>query len=160
MRADEVGDLVERFPCFGEFEIPLEGMPHPVPDVQPRVDPRLAHARRQAHAIAQEELPGAGGDQGGAEPGCEVGVERGYEGISKVGDVLDIAVEEDIVEKRGSFYSYGETRLGQGRENTKGFLRDNPDLALEIENKAREAKDLPTLQDSLEEEQGEQETGV
>ena len=81
------------------------------------------------------------------------------EGISKVGDVLDIAVEEDIVEKRGSFYSYGETRLGQGREHTKGFLRENPDLALEIENKAREAKDLPILQASLEEEPGEQETG-
>ena len=83
------------------------------------------------------------------------------EGISKVGDVLDIAVEEGIVEKRGSFYSYGETRLGQGRENTKGFLRENPDLALEIENKAREAKDLPFLRASLEEEeQAAQETGV
>ena len=45
--------------------------------------------------------------------------------------------EEDIVEKRGSFYPYGETRVGQGRENTKGFLRENPDLALEIENKAQ-----------------------
>jgi recombination protein RecA len=82
------------------------------------------------------------------------------EGISKVGDVLDIAVEEDIVEKRGSFYSYGETRLGQGRENTKGFLRENPDLALEIENKVREARDLQILQVSLEEEQAAQETDV
>jgi recombination protein RecA len=82
------------------------------------------------------------------------------EGISKIGDVLDIAVEEGIVEKRGSFYSYGETRLGQGRENTKGFLRENPALALEIENKAREAKDLPILQGSLEEEREEQETDV
>jgi recombination protein RecA len=72
------------------------------------------------------------------------------EGISRVGDVLDIAVEEGIVEKRGSFYSYGETRLGQGRENSKGFMRENPDLALEIENKVREAKDLPILQGSSE----------
>jgi len=64
------------------------------------------------------------------------------EGISKVGDVLDIAVEGDIVEKRGSFYSYGETRLGQGRENVKEFLRENPDLTLEIENRVREAANL------------------
>ena len=61
------------------------------------------------------------------------------EGISKVGDVLDMAVEEGIVEKRGSFYSYGETRLGQGRENVKSFLHENPDMALEIENQVREA---------------------
>jgi len=61
------------------------------------------------------------------------------EGISKVGDVLDMAVEEGIVEKRGSFYSYGETRLGQGRESVKGFLHENPDMALEIENQVREA---------------------
>jgi recombination protein RecA len=69
------------------------------------------------------------------------------EGISKVGDVLDIAVAEDIVEKRGSFYSYGETRLGQGRENAKQLLRDEPVMASEIENKVREAKGLPTLED-------------
>jgi recombination protein RecA len=67
------------------------------------------------------------------------------EGISKVGDVLDIAVETGAVEKRGSFYSYGETRLGQGRENVKGFLRDNLDLTHQIENQVREAKGLPTL---------------
>jgi recombination protein RecA len=67
------------------------------------------------------------------------------EGISKVGDVLDIAVDAGIVEKRGSFYSYGETRLGQGRENSKQFLRDNPDVALEIENRVREAGSLPRL---------------
>ena len=64
------------------------------------------------------------------------------EGISKAGDVLDIAVEEGIVEKRGSFYSYGETRLGQGRENVKDYLRENPDLTLEIENRVREAANL------------------
>jgi recombination protein RecA len=67
------------------------------------------------------------------------------EGISKAGDVLDIAVEMAIVEKRGAFYSYGDTRLGQGRENAKQYLRDTPGLAVEIENKVREAKSLPTL---------------
>lgn len=55
------------------------------------------------------------------------------EGISKVGDLLDLGVELDIIEKRGSFYSYGDVRLGQGRENSKDFLRENPDLAEEIE---------------------------
>jgi recombination protein RecA len=55
------------------------------------------------------------------------------EGISKVGDILDLATELDIIQKRGSFYSYGDLRLAQGRENAKDFLRENPDLAEEIE---------------------------
>jgi recombination protein RecA len=67
------------------------------------------------------------------------------EGISKAGDVLDIAVEREIVDKRGAFYSYGDTRLGQGRENAKQFLRDTPGLAVEIENKVREAAGLPAV---------------
>ena len=65
------------------------------------------------------------------------------EGISWVGDVLDLATEMDLIEKRGAYYSYGETRLGQGRENAKEFLRGNPELALGIENKVREAVGLP-----------------
>jgi recombination protein RecA len=65
------------------------------------------------------------------------------EGISKVGDILDIAVEQEIIEKRGSFYSYGDNRLAQGRENAKAFLVENPALALEIENKIREKYLLP-----------------
>ena len=68
------------------------------------------------------------------------------EGISKVGDILDIAVEEEIVDKRGSFYSYTDTRLAQGRENAKGYLVENPEMAFEIENKIRANYDLP-LQD-------------
>jgi recombination protein RecA len=60
------------------------------------------------------------------------------EGISKVGDLLDLAVQFEIVDKRGSFYSYGDTRLGQGRENSKEFLRQTPDLALELENYIRQ----------------------
>jgi recombination protein RecA len=81
------------------------------------------------------------------------------EGISRVGDVLDIAVDVGTVEKRGSFYSYGETRLGQGRENVKSFLRDNPDLMQEIENQVREAKGLPTLLMAVEGEQATQVEG-
>jgi recombination protein RecA len=61
------------------------------------------------------------------------------EGISKVGDILDLATEYDIVTKRGSFYSYGDLRLAQGRENAKDFLRDNPDLVEEIEVAIRQA---------------------
>jgi recombination protein RecA len=50
-----------------------------------------------------------------------------------------LAVEKEVVEKRGSFYSYGETRLGQGREKSKDFLRENPTLASEIEVNVRGA---------------------
>jgi recombination protein RecA len=67
------------------------------------------------------------------------------EGISKVGDVLDIAVAQDIISKRGSFYSYGDTRLAQGRENAKTFLQEDPDMALEIENKVRQTFGLPLV---------------
>jgi recombination protein RecA len=65
------------------------------------------------------------------------------EGISREGDLLDMAVEMEIVEKRGSYYSFGETRLGQGRENAKEFLRENATVALEIENHIREEAGLP-----------------
>jgi recombination protein RecA len=82
------------------------------------------------------------------------------EGISKVGDVLDIAVDEGIVEKRGSFYAYGETRLGQGRENVKEFLRENPDLTAEIENQVRKTKGLPPLEISSEAERDSQESSA
>jgi recombination protein RecA len=82
------------------------------------------------------------------------------EGISKVGDVLDIAVETGIVEKRGSFYAYGDTRLGQGRENAKQFLRDNPNIALMTENQIREAKGLTTYQGSTADKQPEPEVAL
>jgi recombination protein RecA len=65
------------------------------------------------------------------------------QGISKSGDILDNAVNEGIVDKRGAFYSYGEQRLAQGRENAKTFLEANPELMLTIENKVREVKGLP-----------------
>ncbi len=55
------------------------------------------------------------------------------EGISKVGDIIDLATQLEIIQKRGAFFSYGEIRLGQGRENAKEFLRQNADLAHEIE---------------------------
>ena len=60
------------------------------------------------------------------------------EGISRAGDLIDLATGLDIVTKRGSFYSYGDIRLGQGRENAKDFLRQNIDLAEEIELAVRQ----------------------
>ena len=60
------------------------------------------------------------------------------EGISKAGDILDLAAELGIVEKRGSYYSYGDVRLGQGRENSKEFLRQNAELMAEIEGAVRQ----------------------
>jgi len=60
-------------------------------------------------------------------------------GISRQGDILDLAVDMGIVKKMGAFFSYGEQRLGQGRENAKEFLRENPDLTREIESKIRTA---------------------
>ncbi len=60
------------------------------------------------------------------------------EGISKIGDVVDLGVELDIIDKHGSWYSYGDIRLGQGRENTKEYLRQNDELEQEIEKAVRE----------------------
>src|SRR5690242_9202159 len=65
---------------------------------------------------------------------AEFDIEYGV-GISKEGGLLDMALEHDLIQKSGSFFSYGETRLGQGRNNTKEFLRDNPELAAELEKK-------------------------
>ena len=60
------------------------------------------------------------------------------QGISKEGDVLDLAAKENIVEKSGAWYAYGGAKIGQGRENSKIYLRDNPAVCQEIEDKVRE----------------------
>ncbi|MFH0782787.1 MAG: recombinase RecA [Pseudomonadota bacterium] len=65
------------------------------------------------------------------------------EGISKIGDMLDLAVTLEIVEKSGSWYSYKEERIGQGRENAKRFLTDNPEMCADIDTKVRLAYGLP-----------------
>src|ERR1700710_1768356 len=69
---------------------------------------------------------------------AEFDIEYGV-GISREGGLLDFGIEQDLVQKSGSFFSYGEVRLGQGRNNAKQFLNDNPELALEIETKVRNA---------------------
>jgi recombination protein RecA len=67
------------------------------------------------------------------------------EGISRVGEVLDLAVEYDIIKKSGSWFSYGDSKLAQGREAVKALLNDNVELCDEIENKIREV--LANVQD-------------
>ncbi|MDX8353485.1 recombinase RecA [Cognatiyoonia sp. IB215182] len=64
------------------------------------------------------------------------------EGISKMGELLDLGVKAGVVEKSGAWFSYGDERIGQGRENSKLFLKENPSVALEIEDKIRAAHGL------------------
>jgi len=64
------------------------------------------------------------------------------EGISRVGELVDLGVEHKLVGKSGAWYNYGDVRLGQGRENAKQFLRDNPELADELDGKLREVLGL------------------
>jgi recombination protein RecA len=60
------------------------------------------------------------------------------EGISKHGELIDLGVKAGIVEKSGSWYSYDSTRIGQGKDNSRAFLKANPDMAAEIEHKIRQ----------------------
>ncbi len=64
-------------------------------------------------------------------------------GISREGDILDLGTEQDVIKKAGAFYTYGETRLGQGRENAKAFLIEHPQIADELERAIRGAHGLP-----------------
>jgi len=59
------------------------------------------------------------------------------EGVSKVGEILDLAVEFDIIQKSGSWFSYDATKLGQGRDAVKQMIKDNPDLMDELEAKIK-----------------------
>jgi recombination protein RecA len=75
-----------------------------------------------------------------AAPFRQAEFDVGYgEGISKTGELIDIGLENKIIEKSGSWFSYGDMRLGQGRENAKLFIKENPDLGAEIEGKVRKA---------------------
>jgi recombination protein RecA len=65
------------------------------------------------------------------------------EGVSKLGEIIDMGVEKNIVEKSGAWFSYNGTRIGQGRENVKQFLREHPEMSSEIEIKVRQAAGLP-----------------
>ena len=67
--------------------------------------------------------------------------------VDKEGDVLDLAANIDIVNKSGAWYSYGDLRLGQGRENAKQYIKEHPELMLEIENKVREHYSVQTIEE-------------
>ena len=67
------------------------------------------------------------------------------QGISLEGDLIDLGVEHKVLSKSGSWYSYGDDRIGQGRENTKQFLSENIDMRDKLENELREALGLPSL---------------
>ncbi|MBE7054675.1 MAG: DNA recombination/repair protein RecA, partial [Ruminococcaceae bacterium] len=67
-------------------------------------------------------------------------------GISREGNVLDVAVNLDIIKKGGSWFSYNEERLGQGRENVKQYMIENPDFTDDIENQIREKLGMPLLE--------------
>jgi len=69
------------------------------------------------------------------------------EGISREGEIIDLGVAAKIVEKSGSWYAYNGEKIGQGKDNSREFLRENPELAHEIENKVREAMGVPLLAD-------------
>jgi len=72
------------------------------------------------------------------------------EGISRTGNIVDVGVKEEIVQKSGAWFSYGDIRLGQGRENAKNYLKENPEVALEIENKIRSKYNLKEAEPVLE----------
>ena len=86
------------------------------------------------------------------------------EGISKVGEIIDLGVQADIIDKSGAWYAYKDEKIGQGRENAKQFLKDNPELLFEIEAKIRSNSnaveelmiDPPASQDDIVEEKSEE----
>ena len=79
------------------------------------------------------------------------------EGISREGSILDMGVNNKIISKTGAWFSYGDIRIGQGRENARAFLKDNPELCKEIEQKLRALIDsgseepAPLITDAVEE---------
>jgi recombination protein RecA len=72
------------------------------------------------------------------------------EGISRHGEIIDMGVEARIIEKSGAWYAYQGEKIGQGRDNAREFLRENPDLSYEIENKVRESLGIPLLAGEVE----------
>jgi recombination protein RecA len=80
------------------------------------------------------------------------------EGISREGEIIDYGVDQELIEKSGSWYSYKEDRIGQGKENVREFLRTNPEIAKDIEEQIR-ATLLPAKKDNANDESSDEETG-
>jgi recombination protein RecA len=76
------------------------------------------------------------------------------EGISKEGDLVDLAAEKNLLEKSGAWFSYGGERIGQGRENAKQFLRDHADVRSKLETDLRKLLNLPALPEPVSVESG------
>ncbi|MGH8819833.1 MAG: recombinase RecA, partial [Rhodoferax sp.] len=72
------------------------------------------------------------------------------EGISRHGEIIDMGVEARVIEKAGAWYAYNGEKIGQGRDNAREFLRENPALSAEIENKVRESLGIPLLAGTVE----------
>jgi recombination protein RecA len=71
------------------------------------------------------------------------------EGISRHGEIIDMGVTAKVIEKSGAWYAYNGEKIGQGRDNSRDFLRENPELAIEIENKVRESLGIALIQDAV-----------
>ncbi|HMM27784.1 MAG TPA: recombinase RecA [Aggregatilineaceae bacterium] len=84
---------------------------------------------------------------------CEIDILYN-EGFSKEGDVVDLGLETGVIEKRGAFYRYNDGLIGQGRENAKEYLRDNPDLMYEIETLIRQSYNIMPLQHVFADDEG------
>ena len=70
------------------------------------------------------------------------------EGISRVGEIIDLGVEHKVIDKSGAWYAYGGEKIGQGKDNAREFLKERPELAREIENKVRAAVGVPSLEET------------
>src|ERR1700724_2499908 len=103
-----------------------------------RIDIRRIASLKDGETVVGSRTKGKGGENKGASPFRQAEFDINYgEGISREGELLDMGIEAKIVEKSGAWLSYGDLRIGQGRENAKQFLRENPELANEIEMKLR-----------------------
>jgi len=71
------------------------------------------------------------------------------EGISRQGEIIDLGVQAKIVDKAGAWYSYNGERIGQGKDNAREFLRENPDIAREIENRIRESLGVNAMAEAV-----------
>jgi recombination protein RecA len=71
------------------------------------------------------------------------------EGISRQGEIIDLGVQAKIVDKAGAWYSYSGERIGQGKDNAREFLRENPDIAREIENRIRESLGVNAMAEAV-----------
>nr|WP_291719649.1 recombinase RecA [Clostridium sp.] len=109
-----------------------------------RIDVRRSDAIKQGDAVVGNRTKAKVIKNKVAPPFKQAEFDIMYnQGISREGNVLDVGVREELVQKSGAWFSYGETRLGQGRENSKQFLKENPDIRYEIENKIRKKYNLP-----------------